>query len=75
MKYKILCEDKNLDLIERIFKIRGISDDIDNFLNPKIKNYRLDPLKLNDMQKAVNRIIKAIEKNEKIMIFGDYDAD
>ncbi len=75
MKYKILCKDEGLNLIERIFKIRGINDNIDDFLNPKIKDYRLDPLKLNDMQKAISRIMEAIEKNEKIMIFGDYDAD
>ena len=75
MKYKILNEDSKLDLISRLLKIRGITDDIDNFLNPKLKDYRWDPLKLNDMQKAVDRIISAIDNNEKIMIFGDYDVD
>ncbi len=75
MKYKILCEDKELDLINRLLKIRDISDDVDNFLNPKLKDYRWDPLKLNDMQKAVDRILMAIKNNEKIMIFGDYDVD
>ncbi|MCK9467210.1 MAG: single-stranded-DNA-specific exonuclease RecJ [Candidatus Absconditabacterales bacterium] len=75
MKYKILNEDENLNLIERLLKIRGISEDADIFLNPKIKDYRLDPMKLNDMSKAVDRIILALKNNEKIMIFGDYDVD
>ena len=35
----------------------------------------LDPFLFNDMQKAVNRIFEAINKNEKIVIFSDYDAD
>ncbi len=75
MKYKVLCEDRELDLIGRLLKIRGISDDVDNFLNPKIKDYRWNPFDLNDMQLAVDRIIKAIDNDEKIMIFGDYDVD
>jgi len=75
MKYKILCEDKELSLIRRLLKVRGIEDGIDNFLDPKIKDYRLDPMGLNDMQVALNRIIKAIENNDKIMIFWDYDVD
>lgn len=34
-----------------------------------------DPFLLKDMDKAVKRLLKAVEKNEKIMIFADYDAD
>lgn len=75
MKYKILCEDRKLGLIERLLKVRGINDDADIFLDPKCKDYRNDPFKLNDMDKAVNRIIDAVKNKEKIMIFGDYDCD
>lgn len=75
MKYKILCEDKELDLISRLLKIRNIDDDIEKFLDPKLKDYRWNPFDLNDMDQAIKRIIKAIENNEKIMIFGDYDVD
>ncbi|HRX63919.1 MAG TPA: single-stranded-DNA-specific exonuclease RecJ [Candidatus Absconditabacterales bacterium] len=75
MKYKVLCEDKELSLIDRLLKIRGISDNITNFLDPKLKDYWLNPRNLNDMKKGVDRILNAIKNKEKIMIFGDYDVD
>ena len=34
-----------------------------------------DPFLLPDMKKAVFRIVKAVEKNEKTAVYGDYDAD
>ena len=46
----------------------------DGFLHPKYENLT-DPYVLNDMEKAVNRIKKAIENGEKILIYGDYDVD
>jgi single-stranded-DNA-specific exonuclease len=63
------------DLITRLLHIRGISDDLDLFLNPTFAHYRQDPLLLNDIEPALTRIQRAISANEKIMIFGDYDVD
>lgn len=75
MNYHVIHENTNEDLLTRLFKVRGIDDNIDSFLDPKLNNYRLDPFLLNDMDKAVERIMNAVEKKEKIMIFGDYDVD
>ena len=47
---------------------------IEKFLNPK-RNDFYNPYEMPDMEKAIERIIKAIENNEKIIIYGDYDVD
>lgn len=43
-------------------------------MNPSL-DYLRDPFLMKDMQKAVDRIKLAVEKNEKIWIYGDYDVD
>src|SRR5690606_28058665 len=47
---------------------------IEKFLNGQL-SMLYDPYLLYDMDKAVNRIRQAIEQEEKIRIYGDYDAD
>ncbi|MFH0852939.1 MAG: single-stranded-DNA-specific exonuclease RecJ [bacterium] len=56
---------------------RGLDtqEKIDEFSNPDYGADTHDPFLFVDMRKAVNRIIKALEKNEKIVVYGDYDAD
>lgn len=49
-------------------------EQISKFLNPKIEDL-YDPYLLKDMDRAVERIKKAIKNNEKVLIFGDYDVD
>ncbi len=44
------------------------------FLNPSIADLH-EPNLLKDMKKAVERVFKAIENGEKILIWGDYDVD
>ncbi len=44
------------------------------FFRPQIEELH-DPFEMKDMPLAVDRIITAIEKNEKILIYGDYDVD
>ncbi|MGN0018409.1 MAG: single-stranded-DNA-specific exonuclease RecJ [Candidatus Gastranaerophilaceae bacterium] len=72
-------EDKkttNKPLIERLLAVRGIvkKEDIKDFLNP-LEIKLSEPTVFCDMQKSVERIVKAIESNEKILIYGDFDAD
>lgn len=50
-------------------------DDVPRFLNPTLRDDLPDPFHLLDMEKAVARLIAAIERRETIAIFGDYDVD
>ena len=50
-------------------------EDIENYLNPAIKNLLPNPSILKGMDKASSRTVKAIINKEKIGIFGDYDVD
>lgn len=52
----------------------GSDEDIRIFLNPTRKDFH-DPFLFNDMEKAVSRILLAIEQKEKVIIYGDYDVD
>jgi hypothetical protein len=51
MRYQILNQDADLSLIERLLKVRNISDNSSKFLNRTLANYWLDPFLLNDMDK------------------------
>src|SRR5574344_550232 len=55
---------------------RGITtfEDAHEFFRPELSMLH-DPFLMIDMDKAVERIHKAVESNEKIMIYGDYDVD
>lgn len=52
-------------------KARGLNQD---FLSPKYENLK-EPKDLPDMEKAINRLKKAIKTGEKVLIYGDYDVD
>lgn len=64
------------EVLARILVNREITKEegVKVFLEPT-RNDFYDPLLLPDMKKAVDRIIKAIETKEKVVIFGDYDVD
>ena len=47
---------------------------VEEFFNPKESSF-YDPFLLKGMDRLVKRVKKAIEKNEKVLIFGDYDVD
>lgn len=64
------------EILARILINKGITEkeEMDVFMNPTRSDFH-DPFLMPDMEIAVNRILKAIEQKEKIMIYGDYDAD
>ena len=64
------------ELLASVLAGRNIaSDDVQKFLNPTLRDYLPDPFHLLDMEKAVARLITAIERGESIAVFGDYDVD
>ncbi|MCK5096069.1 MAG: single-stranded-DNA-specific exonuclease RecJ [Candidatus Pacebacteria bacterium] len=64
-------------LLQKLLYYRGITvrKDAEEFLDPDWERDIHDPFLIHNMEKAVGRILKAIDKNEKILIYGDYDAD
>ena len=56
---------------------RGLveKNDIEEFLNPDYEKYSHDPFLFAQMKEAVELIIKHIKEQNKIIIYGDYDAD
>lgn len=69
-------EGNEKSLVKRLLASRGVTsdDDIKEFLNP-LEMKLTHPKAFNDMEKTVERISKAIEEGEKIVIHGDFDAD
>ena len=64
------------EILRHLVRQRGISDEkeVKNFLRPKLKDLK-DPFLIPDMQPAVDRIFKAVDAGEKVVIYGDYDVD
>lgn len=64
-----------MGLFEEILKARGLTGDKRlAFLHPQYSKGH-DPFLLPDMGKAVDRLVTAREKQEKIVVYGDYDID
>jgi single-stranded-DNA-specific exonuclease len=63
-------------LVAELLYRKGIktSSEAQEFFNPSMENL-YDPFLFPDMEKAVQRILKAIDNKEKITIYGDYDVD
>ena len=63
-------------LLSTLLTNRGITEEaeITKFLNPKRSDF-YDPFGMPDMEKAAERILKAIKDKEQIIIYGDYDVD
>lgn len=66
---------RRLQLFESILEARGLTGERkEAFLNPDYSRSH-DPFLLPDMRAAVDRLVTAREKQEKLVIYGDYDID
>ena len=72
-----LAASLHLDpVVARLLCLRGLGDPdaATRFLNPSLDHLH-DPFQLADMPKAVDRLLGAVERQERIAVHGDYDAD
>jgi single-stranded-DNA-specific exonuclease len=70
---KVLNIDENL---ATLLVQRGITnyEEAKTFFRPSLSQLH-DPFLMKDMDKAVDRVLKAINDNEKLLVYGDYDVD
>lgn len=64
------------DFVAQLLVQRGIEtfEEAKHFFRPSLEHLH-DPYLMKDMEKAIERIENAIENNERILVFGDYDVD
>lgn len=64
------------DVLAKLLIQKGVStfEEAKLFFRPSLENLH-NPFLMKDMQKAVDRIIQAIENKENILVYGDYDVD
>jgi len=77
IKSRNLSESLEVSLeIAKLLILRNIEtfSQAKSFFRPQLNNMH-DPFKMKGMQKAVDRIILAIQKKQKVLIYGDYDVD
>ncbi len=65
------------ELLQTLLINRGITTrkQAHDFLNPDYAAHLFDPFLIKDMDKAVERILRALENGERIAIYTDYDCD
>ena len=76
IKNKLANELSISPVLAKLIVQRGIVtfDDARSFFRPDLNDLH-DPFLMKDMDKAVERLTKAMQRNEKILIYGDYDVD
>src|SRR5580704_10577708 len=64
------------EIVGRLLAQRGVGiDEAPGFLEPRLRDQLPDPAHLRDMDRAVARLLRAIQDREPIVVFGDYDVD
>ena len=63
-------------LVRKLLWLRNIRtpEEVEHYLHPKLA-YLADPFEIPQMDKAVERIFQAIDNDEQVCIYGDYDVD
>jgi len=63
-------------ILEHLIRQRGLptGEHLEGFLRPKLRDLS-DPFEIPEMREAVTRILRAVDRGEKICIYGDYDVD
>ncbi len=63
--------------LKQLLYNRNISskEEAEDYLHPSYEAHLHDPFLLHDMERAVARILEAISKNQKVIIYSDYDCD
>lgn len=64
------------DLVTQLLLARGCArEDVEAARNPTIRSFMPDPSHFRDMEAAASRLADAVERGEKVTIYGDYDVD
>ncbi|PZR00881.1 MAG: single-stranded-DNA-specific exonuclease RecJ [Cereibacter sphaeroides] len=60
----------------RILARQGVGpEEAERFLSPQLRDLLPDPMAVRDMDLAASRLMRAVERGERIAVFGDYDVD
>jgi single-stranded-DNA-specific exonuclease len=64
------------DIVEQLLLSRGVPrEELERHRDPTIRGFMPDPAIFQDMAKAATRIAEALERRERITVYGDYDVD
>jgi single-stranded-DNA-specific exonuclease len=64
------------DILGRLLAARGVRPDtVPDFLNPTLRRFLPDPSAFLNMDRATQRLARAVQSGETIAVFGDYDVD
>ena len=77
IKEKLQTKSSTKDsLLDELFVLKNIvsESEVNKFLNPS-RDYFISPYAFLDMKKAKDRIFDAIDKNQRILVWGDFDCD